>query len=494
MIRARILVLGIIVVVAAGCVTVGPDYRKPELPVPAVWNGPRFSDNTMMSYRADELSRWWECLGDPVLTRLIEMSLTDGTDMRAAQAKLMEARARRGVSGSYMFPTITASGSGSRSRGSRETGSGNTRTFYNAGFDASWEPDIFGGVRRGIEAAQADLEGALAGMYATQVSLVAEVALNYIEARSYMERLTIASKNLESQTETYQLTGWRNQAGLATSLDVEQARTNLEQTRSRIPVLRIGLAAAENRLAVLVGKAPGAVNEILSVEAPVPDVPETVAVGIPAQAIGNRPDVSVAERRLAAETARIGQAVAKRYPGFSLSASFGVEALTLGGLGGGSAAYRSAVGRIFATIFDAGRLRLQVEIQNAVQEQALIAYEKSVLVALEEVENALVSMFESRRQHDALQSAAEAARNAALLARHMYTGGLIDFQSVLDSERTRFTVEENLAIAKASGASSLIRLYKALGGGWPQSDVSVAEQVSNVEVAEAGGLTDGGGK
>ncbi|MCL2102534.1 MAG: efflux transporter outer membrane subunit [Syntrophorhabdaceae bacterium] len=386
-----------------------------------------------------------------------------------------EARARAGLAGAQIFPAITASGSGSRSRGSERTGSGNTRTYYSVGFDASWELDIFGGIRRGIEAAHADLEGAEAGLYATRVSLAAEVALNYVSARSYMERLDIAVKNLESQTETRQLTEWRNQAGLASVLDVEQARGNLEQTRSRIPALRIGQAEAENRLAVLLGQAPGTVHEMLSAEAPVPKVPDEIAVGIPAQALGNRPDVRVAERRLAAETARVGQAVAARYPGFSLNASLGMEALTLGALDGGKALSRSVVGRVFATIFDAGRLRRQVEIRDAIQEQALIAYEASVLVALEEVENALVSLSENRNQQAALESAVEAARNAAVLARHRYTAGMIDFQTVLDTERTQFTVEESLAIAKANGASSLVRLYKALGGGWP-SDVYAAEE------------------
>ena len=475
-------------VIAAGC-AVGPDYRKPELSVPAGWVG---ADNSIMSSRVEELSRWWKCLDDPVLTNLIEQALNDGTDMRAARAKLVEARARRGLAGAQMFPTLTASGSGSRSRGSKETGSGTTRTFYSAGFDASWEPDIFGGVRRGIEAAQADLEGAEAGMYGTQVSLAAEVALNYVEARSYQERLAIAEKNFASQTETYDLTKWRNQAELASSLDVERARTNLEQTRSRIPALGISLAEAENRLAVLIGRAPGAVHEMLSAEAPVPDVPETVAVGIPAQALANRPDIRVAERRLAAETARVGQVMANRYPGFSLSASFGVEALTIGALDSGRALTRGIVGRVFGTLFDGGRLRRKVDIQSAVQEQALIAYEASVLVALEEVENALVSLYENRRQQAALQSAVESAHNAALLARHLYTGGMIDFQVVLDSERTQFTVEESLATAKAGGASSLIRLYKALGGGWQSQDASAAKADEN-EGEETDRQTDGGG-
>ena len=487
MIGARNIVFAAVAVIAAGCAMVGPDYRKPELPVPEAWSRTGSPDNS--SLQTEELSRWWECMGDPVLTSLIEQALKGGTDLRVAQARLMEARARAGFAGAQMFPSLTASASGSRSKGSKETGSGNTRTFYSVGFDASWELDVFGGIRRGIEAAQADLESAEAGFYATQVSLAAEVALNYVTARSYMERLDIARKNLASQSETHQLTDWRNQAGLASSLDVEQAYTNLEQTRSRIPALSISLAESENRLAVLLGQVPGAVHEMLSSEAPVPSVPDTIAIGIPAQALGNRPDVRVAERKLAAETARVGQAIAARYPGFSLHASFGLEALTLGGLDSGNAIARSIMGRAFGTLFDGGRLRRQVEIRDAIQEQALITYEASVLAALEDVENALVSLSENKNQQEALQSATEAARNAALLARHLYTGGMIDFQTVLNTERTLFTVEENLAIAKASGTSSLIRLYKALGGGWSPMDASAVESAKD----DGDGEMDGGG-
>jgi len=491
MIGARNIVFALVAIIAAGCVTVGPDYRKPELPLPEAWSRTGSSDNSAtLSFRAEELSRWWECMGDPVLTGLIEQAIKEGTDLRAARARLMEARARAGLAGAQLFPSLTGSASGSRSKSSREVGSGNTRTFYSIGFDASWELDVFGGIRRGIEAAHADLEGAEAVLYATQVSLAAEVALNYVTARSYMERLYIARKNLESQSETLQLTDWRNQAGLASSLVVDQARTNLEQTRSRIPALSIGLAEAENRLAVLLGRAPGAVREILSTEALVPEVPDSIAIGIPVQALGNRPDVRIAERKLAAETARVGQAIAARYPGFSVNAYIGLEALTLGGLDSGNAIARSVMGRMFGTIFDAGRLRRQVEIRDAIQEQALIAYEASVLAALEDVENALVSLSENRNQQAALQSAAEAAHNAALLARHLYTGGMIDFQTVLDTERTQFTVEENLAIAKANGASALIRLYKALGGGWSPAEASVVEDATN---GDGNGKIDGGG-
>ncbi len=459
-----------VAVVASGCATAGPDYRKPDVPVPAAWSRGGSPDASTAAAPAGELSRWWERLGDTTLTGLIERALSGGTDLRTARAKLKEARARRGLAGAERFPTVTASASASRSRESgSEGGPGDTNSLYSAGFDAAWEPDVFGGARRGVEAAQADMETAEADLHATQVTLAAEVALNYVEARSYQARLAIATKNLASQSETHQLTDWRAQAGLATSLDVEQSRANLEQTRAKIPVLTASLAEAEHRLAVLLGQPPGAVRATLAAPGPVPAVPDAVAAGIPSDALRNRPDVRSAERKLAAETARVGQAMAARYPGFTLNTSIGLEALALGGLDAGGAVTRSLLAGVAGTIFDGGRLRRQVEIRDAVQEQALVGYEAAVLTALEDVENALVSLSESRKQQTALRAAVEAAQNAALLASYRYTGGMIDFQAVLDTERTVLAVEDSLASAEADGAFALIRLYKALGGGWPQA-------------------------
>lgn len=462
--------VAVLAVLAAGCAAVGPDYRKPDVPVPSAWSRRDAADNAVTANPAGDISRWWERLGDRTLTGLIGRALSEGTDVRIARARFREARLRRELAGAELFPTVTASGSASRSRSSEsDFGPGNTNKLYKAGFDASWEPDLFGAVRRGIEAAQADLESVEADLHAAQVSLAAEVAINYVDARSYQTMLSIAEKNLASQSETFQLTDWRTQAGLATSLDMEQSRTNMEQTRAKIPVLNASLAEAEHRLAVLLGQAPGAVRETMASPAPVPAVPDSVAAGIPADALGNRPDVRSAERRLAAETARVGQATAARYPGFNLSASIGLEALSLSGMDAGALATRSILGKVLGTVFDAGRLRMQVEIRDAVQEQALIEYESTVLTALEEVENALVSLSENRKRQAALRAAVEAAHNAALLARHRYTAGLIDFQTVLDTERTQLSVEESLANAEAGGATALIQLYKALGGGWSRA-------------------------
>jgi multidrug efflux system outer membrane protein len=320
--------------------------------------------------------------------------------------------------------------------------------------------------------AEADLETSRASLHATQVSLVAEVALNYVEVRALQSRLGIARDNLASQTETLQLTDWRAQAGLVSSQDVEQARSNLELTRAQIPNLETSLAEAEHRLAILLGEVPGSLHQRLAKVGGLPAVPAQLAVGIPADTLRQRPDVRVAERRLAAETARVGQAEAARYPGFNLAGSIGLEALTLSALGSSGAGTASLLAGISGPIFDAGRLRYQVEIQDAVREQALVAYEQTVLVALEEVGNALVALTRNREREQALVNAAKAARNAALLSRQRYSAGLIDFQSVLDTERSVLSVEDNLASTRADGVLALIRLYKALGGGWsPQNEI-----------------------
>lgn len=450
----------------SGCVSVGPDYVPPSIAVPAAWSsldgrGPAHDA------AAEDLGRWWRGLGDPLLTQLVDEALRANLDLRNAAARLREARARRSEALAGFFPSLSASGDGSRSQSSRETGSGLTRELYSASLDASWELDVFGGTRRGFEAAGADVESSEADLQDTRVSIAAETALNLVEFRTLQERLRIARDNLDSQTETLQLTGWRAQAGLVGSQDVEQARSNLEQTRSQIPALEISLAETEHALEILLGGAPGSLRERLQDGGTLPSVPERVAVGIPADALRQRPDIRAAERALAAETARVGVAEAARYPSFTLSGSIGLEALTLQTLGGSGTGTTSLLAGITVPIFEAGRLRSRVEAQDAVREQALVAYEKAVLEALQEVEDALVSLARSGERAKALGEAADAARNAAEMARMRYGSGLIDFQSVLDTERSVRTIEDSLASARADGVLALIRLYKAMGGGWP---------------------------
>jgi NodT family efflux transporter outer membrane factor (OMF) lipoprotein len=341
-----------------------------------------------------------------------------------------------------------------------------TSSLYNTGFDAAWEVDIFGGLRRSLEAAEGDLQASEEDLRDVLVSLVAEVATNYVEVRSYQARLDVAQKNLGTQSETYRLTVWQYEAGLNDELNVQQARYNLESTRSQIPDLSTGLEGAMNRIAVLLGERPGTIHGELKTPGPIPVTPLQVAIGIPADMLRRRPDVRRAERQLAAQTARVGVATADLYPKLTLSGSIGLEALSASKLF--SSPIRTAGGgpQITWPIFHGGVLRHTIEVQSALQEQYLIAYETAVLGATEEVENALVAYAEEHAKRDSLRVAEEAARKAADLAEHKYEAGLVDFVNVLDTQRSLLSFQDQLAQSNGAATTDLIRLYKALGGGW----------------------------
>ncbi|MDD2929800.1 MAG: efflux transporter outer membrane subunit [Sideroxydans sp.] len=440
----------------AGC-AVGPDYVRQDPASPSNW-----SDTAGTRIAQQDISHWWLRLNDPLLNELIASALHNSPDMRSARAKLLESRSRLDLSDANLMPRLNGALGTNRSK----AGSASPANQFNAGFDASWEIDLFGGLRRASEAAEADAGATLANLYHTQVTLAAEVALNYVQLRSLQQRLAIARDNLAAQRETLRITEWRTQAGLVTSMEVEQANSNLQQTLAGIPTLATNLGKAENRLAVLLGQFPTTLHEKLSTPAALPPLPDEIALSIPADTLRQRPDVQAAERRVAAETARIGQESAARYPSFSLSGSLGWKALTVGALGDSANLTRSLSASLAQTIFDGGRLSSRIEAQNAVQQQALIAYEQSVLLALEEMENALTSYANSHERRAALQRASISARNAALMARQRYEGGLIDFQSVLDTDRTLLSSQDSLASAELEERTALIGLYKAMGGGW----------------------------
>ena len=470
----------LVAVSLTGCASVGPDYVPQAPDAPAAWSrleegGPAHDGHT------GDISGWWRALNDPLLTTLVDEALLANHDVRDARARLRAARARRAVALAGFFPGLDASGSGSRAMSSREAGTGLTRENYGVGLDASWELDVFGGARRDFEAAGADLQASEASLNAAQVSLAAEVALSYVEMRSLQQRLRIAQANLASQSETLQLTRWRAQAGLADSQDVAQALSSREQTRAQIPALETTLAETQHSLDILLGMTPGSLRHRLDAGEGLPQPSENIAVGIPADVLRRRPDVRAAERLLAAETARVGVAEAARYPSFTLSGSVGLEALTLGALGNSGAETWSLLGGITAPIFQAGRLRAQVEVQDAAREQALVAYEQAILEALRDVENALVSLARSGQRAEALEIAAGAARSAADMARQRYASGLVDFQPVLDAERNALSTEDSLASARADRVLALIRLYKALGGGWSPQPVPAGTDTPSKE-------------
>ena len=442
---------------SGACATAGTVARPPVTTVPGAWS--RSLEGTRTS--VEDLARWWERLGDPVLSSVIEQALKANPDLRLATARLRQARAERNLAQANLLPSVSASGSVSGIKRSETDATAD----LSASIDASWEPDVFGGQRSAVRAARADLAATEEELHNTQVSLAAEVAMNYVDLRDYQARLAIARANLETQRETLQLTDWRAQAGLVSSLDVEQARTSVATTSAQIPSLQTNIVQAEHRLAVLAGLAPTALGRQLDTSASIPAVPDQIAVAIPAEILRQRPDVRAAEQRILAETARLAQAKTARYPSFGLRGSLGTDVVT-GALTGGTSFVASLVGSVAQTIFDAGRIRQQIKIQGAAQEQAVISYESTVLTALEEVENALVALEQDRQRQVALATAVEASRNAALLSRQQYAAGLADFQTVLDTQRSVLTAEEALSATQANRTADLIQLYKALGGGW----------------------------
>jgi NodT family efflux transporter outer membrane factor (OMF) lipoprotein len=475
---ARVIATTALLLGIAGCTTVGPDYVEPRVDPPGAWQRADPSRATSDPVALADITRWWALLDDPLLASLVEQALTASTDVRTAQARLREARARRALARADLLPTVTGSATVSRSNGSEETGSGATFELYRAGFDATWEADLFGGRRRAIEAGEADVAVSAANLETTRVSLAAEVALNYIDVRQFQALLDVARRNLETQAETWQLTDWRTQAGLSSALESEQARTALEQTRAQIPNLENQVAQAQDRIAVLLAATTGALPPDLVQSGALPAPRDRVAIGIPADVLRQRPDVRAAERRLAAETARIGEVAATRYPDLTLSGSIGLEALTFGALGNSGAVASSLLAGISGVLFDGGRISSRIEIQESVRDQAQIAYEAAIIAAIQEVESALAALRHGHARVAVLRDAVEAARNASLYALHRYRSGVVDFQAVLDTQRQVLVVEETYTVAQANTVAALIRLYKALGGGWNPAATANAAQRS----------------
>jgi len=450
----------------SGCFAVGPDYTRVRPDAPKAWNTTLEGGLTNTQMAPDTLSQWWKILGDPQLESLEKRAVQGNLELKNARARIREARAQRGISRTRLFPTVDATGSITDHRSSENNGLGHESKLYAAGFDAGWELDIFGGTRRAIEAAQAEVESSMEDLHDVLVSLMAEVALNYVDARTYQARLAATMGNIAVQQETYELNLSLRQAGLIDELALEQSLYNLEHSHSQIPLLQTGLEAAKNRLAVLLGKKPGAVHPELAEEKSIPAIPVSVAVGIPAETLRHRPDIRRAERNLAAATARIGIATADLYPKFRLNGTIGLESISSGNLWQWASRSWNFGPQVSWNIFDAGAIRQNIQVQNARQEQALISYEATVLQAQEEVENALVAYAKEQQRRSALAKATSAAKRADLLARDQYQAGLVDFNDVLDAQRSLLSFQDELAQSSGVVTTNLIRLYKALGGGW----------------------------
>ncbi len=459
----------------AGC-AVGPNYRKPETAV-----APTFASAEPAVYTAEEAQiQFWKQFNDGTLDRLVDDALNANHDLRIAVGRLAEARAARHQSLYDLAPTVTARGGHQTQKLPQvQTGFPFTASYYDAGFDATWELDLFGRVRRGVEASSAQLQGAEANLHDAQVSVIAEVARTYFELRGEQNQLAVARKNVENEQATFQLTDARLKAGRGTELDTNRARAQLSTTLSTIDPLEAAVYRSIHRLGVLTGRDPNALTSELSPPKELPDLPKTLAVGDPGEMLRRRPDIRVAERELAASNAEIGVAVGDYFPKVTFTGSFGYDAASLNGLGTSpSRAYSIGPGISWAA-FNLGRVHAQVAGAKARKSTAVAQYEKTVLQALEETENALVTHARSRDQLVHAADAAESSAAAAKLARVRYEGGVVDFLEVLDAERTQLEAEDRMAQSRTQAATSLVAVYKALGGGWEGAPFPRYTQASN---------------
>lgn len=455
-----------------GC-TVGPDYRPKspaDLGVPDAYS-------VTAPPTSEDLTRWWRKFDDPMLGRLVEQAADANLDIAQATARLRQAREALIQTRADLLPAVSGSAGYNRALNLRggvgtitlpdgtvvSTGGGDSDNF-SLGLDAQYQVGLFGEIRRTVEASQAQYQASGFDYATVLLSVQAEVARNYVLARLYQAQLANARDSLALQDDNLEIAGFRVQAGLVSSLDQEQARVQRAQTAATIPALEQSYNAAVSRLGVLTAQAPGALKPMLAAPGPIPAGPAIVAVGIPADTLRQRPDVRLAERNLAAATAQIGVAKAALYPALAISGNIGTNAVSLGGLAD------TVTGGLFAgltqAIFSGGRLRAQVRASEAAAEGAFAAYKASVLVALEDVENAIVALLTAREREREFAIALDAANNSAILSRSLYRSGLTDFTTLSQQEAALLSARNGGSQARADAATALVQLYGALGGGW----------------------------
>jgi NodT family efflux transporter outer membrane factor (OMF) lipoprotein len=464
--------------VSAAC-TVGPQYSRPAMPVP-----PAFGEAPPAAVPAParaSMASWWTAFHDPVLDQLIARAIAGNLDLAVAAGRVREARAARGIAASRGLPQVDAGAAYTRAQRSDAVPPFNSgipgpspfgargQDTFEAGFDASWELDVFGGVRRDREAALAQAEAAEEGRRDVLVTVIADVARNYVELRSAQRRLEILDATVRSQRDTLDLARARFEAGMGAELDVSRAEALVKASESEHPRIEQLARQAIHALHVLLGGDSGPLAPELERAGAIPPTPPEIPSTLPSELLSRRPDLRRAERELAAATARIGVATADLFPRFSFVGSFGRRSGEVADLGSSTSQYWAIVPAVRWPIFAGGRLQANIQVEEARQEQALREYQKAVLVAVEEVENALSAHSRERRREVDLRASVAANRRALELATERYTGGLESFLSVLDAQRSLYAAEDLLAQSESSTAVELIALYKALGGGWEES-------------------------
>lgn len=435
-----------------------------DLAVPAAWQQAKGS--TVVPLDTARLAQWWTRFNDPVLNRLIADALQSSPDVRTSLARVEESKARRGVSRAALFPQLGAdvSGQGTRSE-NRNTGVFTTDS-YSSGSSLSWEIDLSGRLRQNLKASSADLAQATENYYGAQVTLAAAVAESYVDLRAAETQLAVYERNVAARADTVQITQWKQQAGEGNGFETQQARSTLEQARATIPTLKLAITQTKNRLALLSGKTPGTLDALLAKPRGVPRPPSMLAVGIPADTLRQRPDVRAAQRGVEAAAFRTKSAERQQLPTLTLNGDLGTTATTAAAFFSPQTVAASVVGSLSAPIFTAGRIRQTILIQSALEKQALISYESTVLTALSEVENALAAIRRTQERLGTLDGAITSAREAAKLAQQSFEAGQADLLQVLDTQRTLLSLEEQQTLTLGDNASAHTQLYRALGGGW----------------------------
>jgi NodT family efflux transporter outer membrane factor (OMF) lipoprotein len=458
-------------ITVSGC-AVGPAYHPSQTATPAAWVG---SVPEAATENAADMAHWWSAFHDPILESLVKQAVASNLDLKLAESRIRQARAARSAAVAGLGPAVSANSSFTRSRTS-PGGSSVSKTYgatdgtlssqYQAGFDASWELDIFGGVRRNVEAANADLQASIESRRDVLVTLAAETAVNYIDLRACQQQIVIARENLLAQQRTAELTRKLFKTGFYSALDTANADALTATTAAQIPVLETLARQYIYSLSLLIGREPGALMTELTPPSGIPAAAPSVPVGIPADLLRQRPDIRMAEAQIHAATARIGVATADLFPKFTLSGAAGF-------MNNDFTSWFDWVNRFWSfgpsaswQIFDTGKTRANIEQQKALEEQSVITYQQTVLTALQEVENALISSTQEYERRKALTDAVTANRKAVDLAIRLYSDGQTDFLNVLQSQRSLYTSEDALAQSNRNVSTNLVALYKAVGGGW----------------------------
>jgi multidrug efflux system outer membrane protein len=475
----RSMFLAALAVFLSGC-AVGPDYHRPKVSMPSAYSASLYAPTNQAS---TDLVQWWRVFHDPQLDRLIQQATVANFDLRIAKSRVREARAQAGVARSALLPSANANGDYSRQRlsehapnGLQARGAGQSleQNFFDAGFDMNWELDVFGGNRRALEAAKADVGATEESRRGVLLTVIGDVGHNYLDLRGLQKQLVVARDNLQLQEQTLTLTRDRSRAGLANELDTARAEAQTANTRSLVPLLEQDIQRSIHRLSILIGKQPGELQGELSSPAPIPVATPSIPVGLPSDLIRRRPDIRQAEREVASTTARIGVATADLFPRFFLTGAAGLQSLNASDFFNAGSRFWSIGPSMRWPIFSGGRIRQNIKVQDARQEQSLIRYEQVVLTSLEEVENALVACAKEEEHHQALIQSEAANRRAVELADQRYRSGLVDFLNVLETQRSLLAVQDDLTRSERTTDQNLVRLYKALGGGW-DGETQVAE-------------------